>query len=222
MLRSPSFLTMTRVRISITRGSRTGPARVTHGSRMCHSESDVNPRHLARAVARTRPQYVATRLIIDGADAADARATWLPITFLARLSFQRGLRPVSDYGRDYTSCWDLHEGSLAPPVMQWHTVMKGGLPPASPHRGAGIVTTPYSPATPPTRDDQNPPPWRTDRGHSKKAGVLSCEHYHPPLLARVHRPHISLRLRNTHRPRKWEHSLFGRQWTAGDWAFPHI
>ena len=26
------------------------------------------------------------------------------------------------------------------------------LPPASPHRGAGIVTTPYSPATPLTRD----------------------------------------------------------------------
>ena len=152
MLRSPSLLKMTRVRISITRGSRTGHARVTHGSRICHSESDVKPRLLARAVTRTRPQYVATRLIIDGADAADARATWLPVTFLARLSFQRGLRPVSDYGRDYTSCWDLHEGSLAPPVMQWHTVMKGGLPPASPHRGAGIVTTPYSPATPPTRD----------------------------------------------------------------------
>ena len=114
--------------------------------------SSREARHLARAVTRTRPQYVATRLIINGADAADARATWLPITFLARLSFQRDLQPVSDYGRDYTSCWDLHEGSLAPPVMQWHTVMKGGLPPASPHRGAGIATTPYSPATPPTRD----------------------------------------------------------------------
>ena len=32
------------------------------------------------------------------------------------------------------------------------------LPPASPHRGAGIATTPYSPATPPTRDGDAPAP----------------------------------------------------------------